>query len=229
MATVLVAGGTGALGSAVVAALLGAGHRVTATWLVESERDRVAAELGAQTGLDLFEADLTDEHAVAAAVAAAGADLAAVVDLVGGYAGGRAAHEIEPEELDRMLALNLRPLHLLARAAIPPLLGRDDSAFVGVAARAALEPGRGQAAYNAAKAAVLAYVRSLDSDYRDQGLRANAVLPSVIDTAANRAAMPSSDHTRWVSPSAIAQVIAFLVSPQSGPISGAAIPVYGRA
>jgi NAD(P)-dependent dehydrogenase (short-subunit alcohol dehydrogenase family) len=229
VATVLVAGGTGALGSAVVAALLEARHRVTATWLVESERDRVAAELGDRAGLELVEADLTDADAAAAAVAAAGDDLAAVVNLVGGYGGGRRAHEIEPDELERMFALNVEPLHLLARAAIPRLIGRDESAFVGVAARAALEPGRGQAAYNAAKAAVLAYVRSLDSDYRDEGLRANAVLPSVIDTPANRAAMPSSDHSRWVAPSAIAEVISFLVSPRSGPISGAAIPVYGRA
>jgi NAD(P)-dependent dehydrogenase (short-subunit alcohol dehydrogenase family) len=224
---VLVAGGTGALGAGVLRALLGSGYAVTATCVVEAERDRVLEEFGGEDGLTVVEADLTDAAAVADAVA--GVDgLSAVVNLVGGWAGGRAP-EIELEEFERILGLNLNPLFLLARAAVPRLVEHGGGAFVGVAAKAAVSPGPGQAAYNTAKAGVLAFIRSLDADYRDQGLRANAILPSVIDTAANRASMPGADHSRWVSPDAIGAVVRHLVSEESAATTGAAIPVYGRA
>ncbi|MEA2348180.1 MAG: hypothetical protein QOG62_1967 [Thermoleophilaceae bacterium] len=225
---VLVAGGTGALGHGVLTALLGAGHPVTATWVAEHELERIQADFGDRDALTLVQADLMDPLAVDAVVA--GVDsLGAVVNLVGGYAGGKKAHEIEPEDFDSMLRVNLRPLFLLARAAAPRLVDAGGGAIVGVSARAALDPGPGQAAYNTAKAGVLALIRSLDADYRDAGVRANAVLPSVIDTPANRAAMPNSDHSKWVPPEQIGAVIRFLVSEESAPTSGAAIPVYGRA
>jgi NAD(P)-dependent dehydrogenase (short-subunit alcohol dehydrogenase family) len=224
---VLVAGGTGALGAGVLRALLDAGHPVTATWVVEAERDRVLEDFGGDEGLTLAQADLTDAGAVTELVAGV-AGLEAVVNLVGGWAGGR-AHEIDLAEFERILDLNLNPLFLLAHAAVPVLLDAGGGAFVGVAARAAVAPGPGQAAYNTAKAGVLAFVKSLDADYRDEGLRANAVLPSVIDTPANRASMPDADHSRWVSPAAIGAVVRHLVSEESAATTGAAVPVYGRA
>lgn len=225
---VLVAGGTGALGEAVVRKLLESGRPVTATYVVEEERERIVAALSQFDALSIVEADLTDPAAVAATVARV-ADLAAVVNLVGGYAGGRKVHETEVAELERMVDLNLRPLFLLAQQAMPRLMTVDGAAFVGVSARAAVSPGGGAAAYTATKAGVLAFVQALDAEYRDDGVRCNAVLPSIIDTPANREAMPKSDHERWVSPAEIAAVISFLVSPESRPTSGAAIPVYGRA
>lgn len=209
-------------------ALLAAGHPVTATWVVESERERIERDLGDAGGLTLVEADLTDASATEAAVAGVD-ELGAVVNLVGGYAGGRRAHELEPEELDRMLTLNLRPLLLLARTAIPRLIARGGGPFVGVSARSAVRPGPGSAAYNSAKAAVLAFIQSLDSEYRDEGVRCNAVLPSIIDTPRNREDMPNADHSRWVAPERIADVIRFLVSDSSEATTGAGIPVYGRA
>jgi NAD(P)-dependent dehydrogenase (short-subunit alcohol dehydrogenase family) len=224
---VLVAGGTGALGSGVLRSLLGAGYAVTATFVVEDERERVLADFAGEDALTLVEADLLDQQAVERAVAAVD-DLAAVVNLVGGWAGGRAP-EIELEEFDRILQLNLHPLFLLAHAAVPRLVEQGGGAFLGVAAKAAVAPGPGQAAYNTAKAGVLAFVKSLDADYREQGLRANAILPSVIDTPANRASMPKADHSRWVSPDAIGQVVRHLVSEDSAATTGAAVPVYGRA
>ncbi len=225
---VLVAGGTGALGEAVVRDLLESGRRVTATYVVEAERERIVAELSQFDALSLVEADLTDPAAVAATVAGVD-DLAAVINLVGGYAGGRRVHETEVAEFERMVDLNLRPLFLLAHQAMPRLIMAEGAAFVGVSARAAVSPGGGAAAYSATKAAVLAFIQALDAEYRDDGVRCNAVLPSIIDTLANRDAMPDSDHERWVSPAEIASVISFLVSPESRPTSGAAIPVYGRA
>jgi NAD(P)-dependent dehydrogenase (short-subunit alcohol dehydrogenase family) len=228
MHAVLVAGGTGALGGAVLRELLDAGHRVTATWVVERERERALEEFGDDDRLSLVQADLFEPDAVGEAVNGV-EDLGAVVNLVGGFSDGPRVHEMDPEEWERMLRLNLRPGFLLARAAMPRLVERGSGAYVGVSARPALRPYRGAAAYVTAKAGVLAFVRALDADYRGDGVRANAVLPSVIDTPANRGASPDADYSKWVPPAEIAKVIRFLVSEDASVTSGGAIPVYGRA
>jgi NAD(P)-dependent dehydrogenase (short-subunit alcohol dehydrogenase family) len=151
------------------------------------------------------------------------------VNLVGGYASGGKVHEVEPDELDRMLQLNLKPGFLLARAAMPRIADAGGGAYVGVSARAAVRPFPGAAAYITAKAGVIAFVQALAVEYRDAGIRANAVLPNAIDTPANREQMPNADFSKWVPPAEIARVIRFLVSDDSKPTSGAAVPVYGRA
>jgi NAD(P)-dependent dehydrogenase (short-subunit alcohol dehydrogenase family) len=225
---VLIAGGTGALGGAVLRAFLDEGRPVTATWLVDRERERVERDLAGAGNLTLVQADLTDPASVDAAVA--GVDgLGGVVNLVGGFAGGANVDEADLETFERMLRLNLVPGFLLARAAMPRLVDGGGGAYVGVSARAAVKPFAGAAGYIAGKAGVLAFVRALDAEYRASGVRANAILPSVIDTPANRAAMPDADHSRWVAPEAIAKVVRFLASDQSAPTSGAAVPVYGLA
>jgi NAD(P)-dependent dehydrogenase (short-subunit alcohol dehydrogenase family) len=221
---VLVAGGTGALGAAVVKELVEAGYPVGATWVVESERER----LEGLEGVELIKADLFDPAQAAAAVAAI-SDLGAVVNLVGGYAETGRVHETDPEEFDRVMRLNLRPNILLARAAIPRWLRGGGGSFVAVSARPALRPFPGAPAYIVSKAAVLSFVQTLDAEYRHDGVRANAILPSVIDTPANRAAQPDADYSKWVAPGEIAKVIRFLVSDDSTPMSGAAVPVYGKA
>lgn len=225
---VLVAGGTGGLGTAVLDALLDGGFDVTATWLAEQERDRVADLLAGRTGLTLVRADLLDEDCVHRVVHGM-KRLDAVVNLVGGYAAGTRVHETSLEQFEDMLRLNLRPNFLLARAAIPRLLAAGGGSFVAVSARAALQPFAGAAGYVTAKAAVLAFVRALDAEYRDRGLRCNAIVPSVIDTPANRAAQPDADFSRWAAPADIARVVRFLVTEDAGVVTGAAIPVYGRA
>jgi NAD(P)-dependent dehydrogenase (short-subunit alcohol dehydrogenase family) len=225
--TVLVAGGTGALGTAVVRELIDAGYDCRLTWIVERERARIDDELGDR--VSLAQADLTDpEGGVADAVAGVD-DLEAVVNLVGGYAQGPLVHDTALPDFMRMIELNLVPAFLLAHEAMPRLVERGGGAFVGVSARAALRPFAGAAGYVAGKAALLAFVQALDAEYRDRGVRVNAILPSVIDTPANREAQPDADQSRWVDPGAIAKVVRFLVSDESAPMSGAAVPVYGRA
>jgi NAD(P)-dependent dehydrogenase (short-subunit alcohol dehydrogenase family) len=223
---VLVAGGTGALGGAVVRELADSGWDVTATWIVESERDRIEFELGDRT--TLVRADLTDPEGAVAAVEGV-EDLEAVVDLVGGFKSGAKVHEADLGDLERMLRLNVTPAYLLARAAMPRLLERGGGAFVAVSARAAIRPFPGAAAYVLSKAAVLAFVKALDAEYRAGGVRSNAILPSMIDTPANRETTPDADFSKWVSPEQIAKVIRHLISDDSAPTSGAGIPVYGRA
>jgi NAD(P)-dependent dehydrogenase (short-subunit alcohol dehydrogenase family) len=223
-AEVLVAGGTGVLGSAVVKELVSHGYPVGATWVVESERER----LEGVDGVELIKADLFDAQEAASAVACV-SDIGAVVNLVGGYAETGRLHETDPEEFDRLMRLNLKPNILLAHAAIPRFLRRGGGAFVATSARPALRPFAGAPAYIISKAAVLSFVQTLDAEYRQDGIRANAVLPSVIDTPANRAAQPDADHSRWVDPAEIARVIRFLISDDATAMSGAAVPVYGKA
>jgi NAD(P)-dependent dehydrogenase (short-subunit alcohol dehydrogenase family) len=225
--TVLVAGGTGALGAAVVRELLAAGYACTLTWIVEAERERVEDELGGR--VELVRANLVEAEGGADAAVAAVEGLEAVVNLVGGFLAGPRVHETQPDDFLRMMQLNVAPAFLLARAAMPRLVERGGGAFVAVSARAALQPFPGAAGYATSKAALLAFIRALDVEYRDHGVRCNAILPSVIDTPANRAASPDADHSRWVAPEAIAKVVRFLVSDESAPTSGAGIPVYGRA
>ena len=128
-----------------------------------------------------------------------------------------------------MLALNVMTAFRSCRAALPAMLDQGGGSIVCVGAKAALEPFSGASGYITSKAAVLAFVRALAVEYRDDGIRANAILPSVIDTPANRKAMPDADHSAWVPPEQIARVVRFLCSPDSAPTSGASIPVYGRA
>lgn len=227
-AAVLVAGGTGALGAAVLAELLDSGYPVTATWVVEKERERVEHDFAGRDGLTLRQADLMDERAVEDVVAQVDR-LGAVVNLVGGFAAPGKVHESSVEDFESMLRLNLRPTFLLARAAIPRLAADGGGAFVAVSARPALRPFPGAAGYITAKAGVLALIQALDAEYRGDGVRCNAILPSVIDTPANRASQPNADHSKWVPPQQIAKVVRFLVSDDSTPTSGAGIPVYGRA
>ena len=226
----LVTGSSGGLGPAVVAAFLDDGWRVVATSRSgRPPQDLVGADRLESVATDLFEpADVAEAVSVAAADRA-GSPLRALVNLVGGYAIGGLVHETPIQQFERQLTVNLRPTYLVTQAVLPHLVEGGGGAVVCVSARAAVAPFRGAAGYASAKAAVLAFAQAVAVEYRAAGVRCNAILPSVIDTPANRTAEPDADTSRWVPPGQVAAVIRFLCSDDSAPTSGAAIPVYGRA
>jgi len=228
---VLVAGGTGGLGRAVTLAFLEEGAKVIATYRKQEELDTLKIRAGVNSArLDGVAVDVTDEAAVRQLIEKIVGKyrrLDAVVNTVGGYVGGTKLWELETKVFDQLLALNLRSGYALSRAAARAMLKEGHGAIVNVAAKAAVDHAGGGAAYAASKSAAGALLDSLAADLKGSGVRANTVLPSIIDTEANRKAMPQADFAKWPKPEEIARVILFLCSDDARVIHGAAIPVYG--
>jgi len=229
---VLVAGGTGGLGHAVSLAFLAEGARVVVTSREAKGMEQLKSEAVGMPGvLEGVQVDVTDEAAIEKLIneiVTKHGHLDALVNTVGGYAGGVKMWETERKVFDRMLDLNLRSGYVLARAAVPVMLKQGSGAVVNVAAKAAVDHGAGASAYAASKAAVVALMDSLAADVKGTGVRVNSVLPSIIDTAVNRDVMPDANFSTWPKPEEIASVILFLASDAAEVIHGAAIPVYGK-
>lgn len=231
--TALVAGGTGGLGRAVSLAFLEEGALLIVTYINEQEFAALQQAAGAHASrLVGRKLDVTDEAAVQQLVDGVVKEhgrLDILVNTVGGYAGGIKLWELETQVFDLMLALNLRAGFMLARTAVKAMLPQGNGAIVNVAAKAALDHAAGASAYAASKAAALALMDSLAEDLKGSGVRVNSILPSIIDTPANRKAMPGADFAKWPKPEDIARVIIFLCSEDARVIHGAAIPVYGNS
>ena len=224
---VLVTGASGALGSAVARAFDDAGATVAGVDLVAPADDDALLEPGT---VDFHEADLTDEASVASVVDAVVDDhgrLDALCNVAGTWRGGSPLHETDVDEFDLLVDVNLKTMFLASKHALPHL--RDaGGAIVSVSARSSLEGGEGDGPYRASKAGVRLLTETIAAENRGT-VRANAVMPSVIDTPTNREMMPDADHDAWVDPGAIAEVVLFLCSDAAGVTSGAAVPVYGEA
>jgi NAD(P)-dependent dehydrogenase (short-subunit alcohol dehydrogenase family) len=227
----LIAGGTGGLGRAVSLAFLEENYKVAVTYHSPGAWKSLQSAAGAnKLHLEGFNVDVTNEAAVDDLVAnlvQQHTRLDVLVNAVGAYAGGIKLWELEPKTLDEMFALNLRSGFVLARAAVPVMLKQRSGAIVNVAAKAAFDHAAGASAYAASKAAALALMDSLAADLKGTGVRVNSILPSIIDTEANRKAMPGSDFAKWPKPEDIARVILFLSGDDAKVVHGAAIPVYG--
>jgi len=227
----LVAGGTGGLGRAVSLAFLNAGAELIVTYRKDEEFGDLKSVAGANASrLVGRHVDVSDEGAVQQLIERIGAEngrLDVLVNTVGGYVGGVKLWELDTRVFDQMLALNLRSGYVLSRAAVKAMLKQGKGAIVNVAGKAGLDHGAGIAAYAASKAAALALMDSLAADLKGSGVRVNSILPSIIDTEANRKAMPDADFAKWPKPEDIARVILFLCSDDAKVIHGAAIPVYG--
>ena len=219
--SVVITGASGGLGNGVVEAFLASGatvygvdlawktapgnpsfHAVDANVLVVADCDRVATL-----------AEPVD----------------ALVHLVGGFAGGKPVAETTDDVWAHMMDLNLRAAINMFRAVLPQMMKAKRGRILAVGSRAGVEPMANFAAYNVSKSALIALVKTVAAEGKNSGITANVVLPSVIDTPANRAAMPSADPSKWVSPDSIARLLVWLASDEARDVSGAAIPIYGKA
>jgi NAD(P)-dependent dehydrogenase (short-subunit alcohol dehydrogenase family) len=231
----LVTGAAGALGGEVARVLRARGCGLVLAD-VERARDRLverAAALGESSVVagDLATAELWTE-AMPRVERERGAPPTLAAFVAGGWAGGRPVYEETTDDAwTAMLRANLETFYRGLRAVLPSMVARKKGAIVVIGSRAAVAPetSAGSAAYAASKAAVVALAQTVAAEVRDHGVRVNAVLPSTMDTPANRAAMPKADPSRWVSLASAAGVVAFLLGDESRDISGAAVPVYGRA
>jgi len=226
-----IAGGTGGLGRAVSLAFLQESARVIVTYRRAEEFAGLGRAAGARaSALIGYELDVTNEEATEHGLRKARDEAGRIdflVNAVGGYAGGSALWATPPETFERMFALNVRSGYALSRAVVPMMLEQGSGSIVNVASRAAFDHAAGAAAYAASKAAAVAMMDSLAADLRGKGVRVNSVIPSIIDTEANRKAMPKADFDQWPKPEDIASVILFLCSEDARLIHGASVPVYG--
>jgi NAD(P)-dependent dehydrogenase (short-subunit alcohol dehydrogenase family) len=219
---ILITGANGGLGKAVVEAFLATGATVYGAdraWKNQPHSNPKFHPVEA----DLMQAAECDR------VAKLASPVDGLVHLVGGFGGGQPVAETPDETWEKMLGLNLRSAYSMFRAVLPGMVKAGKGRMVAVGARAALEPMANFAAYSVSKAAVVALVKTVALEVKDSGVTANVILPSVIDTPANRAAMPSADPSKWVTPESIANLLVWLVSDAARDVNGAAIPIYGRA
>jgi NAD(P)-dependent dehydrogenase (short-subunit alcohol dehydrogenase family) len=225
--TTIVTGGTGGLGVGVVRALIDAGHDVVVTWVVPAEVDHFPEDLRERCRLE--HVDVLSEAGLADLVARQADGVWALVHLVGGYLDGAPVADMAMDGWDHQFALNLRSAALAMRAVLGVMSDQGHGRVVAVTSRAAVRPFAGASAYAASKSALITLVQTASDEVRQANVCVNCIAPSVIDTPGNRAAHPDADPDRWVSPADIGAVVAFLCAPESRAITGAMIPVYGRA
>jgi NAD(P)-dependent dehydrogenase (short-subunit alcohol dehydrogenase family) len=228
---VVVTGAAGNLGGAVARAFRDAGAKLV---LVDRKPDRLARlfpDLADSPHHFLATSvDLADVDSVGGMVSEALSRLGRIdvlINAAGGYRAGTPVHETPLQTWDFMLDLNARTVFIVSSAVVPGMLQQGHGKIVNVAARVALQGGRNSGAYSVSKSAVLRLTESMSAELKDKGINVNCVLPGTIDTPQNREAMPKADHSRWVPPEALADVILFLASDAARAVNGAALPVYG--
>jgi NAD(P)-dependent dehydrogenase (short-subunit alcohol dehydrogenase family) len=226
---VIVTGGSGALGQAVTQRFLAEGSVVCVPWVVDREREQLEASVDAATRprLHLERCDVADDAAMerfVAGIVAIHGTVDVLVGAVGGFAMGDLV-QTSRAQWDAMLTLNLTTQYVAARAVLPHMLAAGSGRIVSVASRAVVPPGGGMIAYTVSKAAVIAFVQALSAETRGHGVTVNAVLPSTMDTPANRAAMPDADPKTWVPVTAVADAIASLAAPSAGHVTGTLLAI----
>ncbi len=229
--TVVITGGTGGLGQTVTSLFLEDGWKVLTTY-TDPDHFKALADVCAMSNpnLDGVQIDITQAAGadkLAEYVRREYPDVRALVNLVGGFAGGSQVIKTSESVWDRMMLLNLKTVFLAVKAIAPVIISSGGGSIVNTGSRAADDLGAGLAAYGVSKNAVLALTKVLAKELDADGVRVNCVLPDTIDTPANRRAMPEADFSQWVSPRDVAQAILFLAGERSGSISGANLPVYG--
>lgn len=228
--TVMITGASGNLGRAVAEAFASQGANLV---LVDLDRSRLEQTCGADHPQRLLApANLLDKDQLAAAVAAAverfkGIDV--LCNVAGGFRMGSPVHETSDQDWDFLLDINARSMLNTVRAVVPLMLKAGKGKVVNIAANSAQKGVAQMGAYCASKDVVIRLTESMAAELRDSNINVNCVMPSIIDTPENRAAMPDADASRWVTPEALAEVIAFLASDAARAVHGAALPVIGRS
>jgi len=221
--TALITGANGALGRAVAARAAASGAR-----LLLAGRSFDAAMRARHPQARMLELDLVEPGALASALAGAG-PVDILLNIAGGFSMGESSYDPQGRDWEAMFRVNVDTLRNSLQAVAPGMADRGRGSIVNVGAMAALKGQAKMSAYVASKSVVLRLTESLSAEVRDRGVNVNAVLPSIIDTPANRAAMPDADFSRWVSPDDLANVICFLASDAARAVHGALVPVTGRA
>ena len=228
--TVMITGASGNLGRAVAEAFAQRGANLV---LVDLDRERLEKAYPTQDAKRmLVPANLLDSDQVAAAITTATVRFSRIdvlCNLAGGFRMGPAVHETSDRDWDFLFDINARSMLNAVRAVVPKMMAAGSGKIINIGANSAQKGVAQMGAYCASKDAVIRLTEAMAAELRDKNINVNCVLPSIIDTPENRAAMPDSDPARWVAPKALADVIAFLASDGAQAIHGAAIPVVGRS
>lgn len=220
----LVTGAKGGLGSFVTEAFLAAGATVVGVSRSIQQSDFPHPAFTAMPA----EATAESSASVAAGVVARFGRIDALVHLIGGFAGGNPATDTDDATWEQMLSLNLRSAVFFVRAVVPHMRAAGSGRILAIGSRAAVEHPASLSAYVASKAALIGFICTVAAENRDASVTANIVLPGMMDTPVNRAAMPNADRSKWVQPARVAQLLVWLASEESGDMTGDVIPVYGR-
>ena len=229
--TVLITGGTGALGRQISLSFLKSNAAVSITHVTDKEIQQLESTLGdLMKNVVLIKADIGDESQIKNLVSDVVKKydrIDILINVVGGFLGGKKVTEMTEKEWDLMMNLNLKTAFLISKHVVEQMVKQGSGKVVHVAARLGLKGIAGNSAYGASKSGLIRLVESLSDEVKDKNINVNCIMPSIIDTGANRKDMPDADFSKWVKPSEIARVMLFLASDDSKPIHGAAIPVYG--
>jgi NAD(P)-dependent dehydrogenase (short-subunit alcohol dehydrogenase family) len=230
--TAIVTGGTGALGRAVTFELLTRGANVMCTYLADEELNGSLSLRQSFGGRIVFgKADVTHQSHVSKLVSKTEETFSRIdilVNVVGGFAMGPIGATGE-DDWDAMMGINLKSAFLCSRAVIPVMIMNGWGRIVNVGSRPALKGSARMSAYGASKAGVLNLTQSMAEELREHDITVNAVVPGTMDTPGNRSSMPEADYSKWVPPSDVAKVIAFLSSEEARSVNGAFVPVFGKS
>lgn len=227
---VLVTGGTGALGRAITTAFIASDAIVVSSYVVDSEIEQLKKE--SKSVVELIKADVTKDQEVEKLVSNIISNhgrIHVLVNVVGGYLGGKSVSELDEKEWDLMMTMNLKSAFLISKHVIPQMVSSKYGKIMHVSSRTGLKSSGYDSAYAASKSGLIRLVESLSEEVKESNINVNCIMPSTIDTEANRRAMPTADPSKWVKPQDLANVVLFLCSDEANVITGAAISTYGIA
>lgn len=236
---VMITGGTGALGKVLTKSFLNCNPKaIIATYRSEKELQKLKAEINnlsnrstrLTTATEFIKADITKENEimdVISKITQLYEQIHILVNMVGGYIGGKSVTELNESELDNMININLKSAFLISKHIIPIMTLNRYGKIVHISSRTGIKAEGNDSAYAASKAGLIRFVESVSQEVKKSNININCVLPTIIDTKANRLAMPNADYSKWVNPLDISNVIMFLCSDYSKIINGSAIPTYG--